>query len=39
VITVQRLERELITSHREILSARVALHRAIGGPMETEFER
>ena len=39
VITVQRLERELITSHREILSARVALHRAIGGPMETELER
>ena len=39
VITVQRLEREVITSHREILSARVALHRAIGGPMETKFER
>lgn len=33
VTTEQNLERELITSRRELLSARVALHRALGGPM------
>jgi outer membrane protein TolC len=39
VVTVQRLEREIITSHREIVSSRVTLHRAIGGPMDTELKR
>lgn len=39
VVTVQSLEREVITSHRELLSSRVALHRAIGGPMDTELNR
>jgi NodT family efflux transporter outer membrane factor (OMF) lipoprotein len=38
VVTVQSLEREIITSHRELLSSRVALHRAIGGPMDMETE-
>jgi len=33
VSRVQQLERNLLTSRRERLSARVALHRAIGGPM------
>lgn len=31
VVTVQNLERDLITSRRELLSFRVALHRALGG--------
>jgi len=39
VVTVQGLEREVITNHRELLSARVALHRAIGGPMDKEPKR
>ncbi len=30
---VQELERTLLTSYRERLSARVSLHRALGGPM------
>lgn len=30
---VQQLERDVLLSRRELLSARVALHRAIGGPM------
>lgn len=33
LVTVQRLERDRITSRREWLSARIALHRALGGPM------
>lgn len=33
VSTVQTLERQIITSRRSLLSARIALHRAIGGPM------
>ena len=33
VAKVQGLERDLLTSRRERLSARVALHRALGGPM------
>ncbi len=38
VSKVQELERDLLTSRRERLSARVGLHRAIGGPMpETEW--
>lgn len=36
VVTVQGLEREVITSQRELISSRIALHRAIGGPMGTE---
>ncbi len=35
VTTVQNLEREIITSRRELLRFRVALHRAIGGPTES----
>ena len=38
VVTVQGLEREVITSHRELLSSRVALHRAIGGPIDSEHQ-
>lgn len=39
VTRVQDLERDLLTSRRERLSARVALHRALGGPMvEPSFE-
>lgn len=30
---VQQLERDILQSRRELLSARIALHRAIGGPM------
>ncbi len=38
VSRVQNLERDLLTSRRERISARVALHRALGGPMvEPEF--
>ncbi|MCB1232415.1 MAG: efflux transporter outer membrane subunit [Verrucomicrobiae bacterium] len=33
VTKVQELERDLLTSYRERLSARVSLHRALGGPM------
>ncbi len=33
VSRVQELERDVLTSNREVLSARVALHRALGGPM------
>lgn len=33
VSTVQSLERDLLTSRRELLSFRVTLHRALGGPM------
>jgi len=33
VATEQDLERELITSRRELLSLRIALHRALGGPL------
>lgn len=33
VTKVQELERALLTSQRERLSARVSLHRALGGPM------
>jgi NodT family efflux transporter outer membrane factor (OMF) lipoprotein len=33
VSKVQELERSLISSHRERLSSRVGLHRALGGPM------
>ena len=33
VVTEQNLQRELVTSRRELLSFRVALHRALGGPM------
>jgi len=33
VTTEQGLERELITSRRELLTSRVVLHRALGGPM------
>lgn len=33
VSKVQQLERDLLTSRREWLSAHVALHRALGGPM------
>ncbi|MEZ5303071.1 MAG: TolC family protein [Verrucomicrobiales bacterium] len=33
VSTFQELERDVLTSRRERLSARVALHRALGGPM------
>lgn len=36
VVRKQNLERELITSRRELLSARVALHRALGGPTEVQ---
>lgn len=32
---VQELERDLLTSRRERFSARVSLHRALGGPMPT----
>ncbi len=33
VVTTQELERQLLTSRRELLNFRVALHRALGGPM------
>jgi outer membrane protein TolC len=33
VVTQQNLQREVLTSRREWLSFRVALHRALGGPM------
>ena len=36
VVTEQNLERELLRSRRELLSFRVALHRALGGPMAEE---
>ena len=36
VARLQELERDLLFSRRELLSARVALHRAIGGPMPEE---
>ena len=35
VVTTQNLERTVLTSRRELLSARVALYRALGGPMDT----
>lgn len=31
--TVQRLEREIVTTRRNRISQRIALHRALGGPM------
>ncbi len=34
--TVQQLEREHLTSRRELLSFRIALHRALGGPLSEE---
>ncbi|MBM3883372.1 MAG: efflux transporter outer membrane subunit [Verrucomicrobia bacterium] len=33
LVTKQSLEREVLTSRRQLLSDRVALHRALGGPM------
>lgn len=30
---VQNLERDVVSSHRSVLSARVGLHRALGGPI------
>lgn len=33
---VQQLERDILQSRRELLSARIALHRAIGGPMSKQ---
>jgi len=38
VTTEQNLQRELIRSRRELLSARVALHRSLGGPMSAPPE-
>ena len=32
---VQNLERDVVSSRRQVLSARVGLHRALGGPMLT----
>ena len=32
--TLQNLERDIISSRRRLLSFRIALHRALGGPME-----
>jgi len=32
---VQDLEREVVNNRRNVLSSRVALHRALGGPMKT----
>lgn len=32
--TVQRLEREIVTTRRNRISQRIALHRALGGPMD-----
>lgn len=34
VVTAQDLERRLVTEQRRLASLRVALHRALGGPME-----
>ena len=34
---VQNLEREVVSSKRAVLSARVGLHRALGGPMIVSF--
>lgn len=33
LISVQRLEREIVTTRRNRISCRIALHRALGGPM------
>lgn len=33
----QNLERQLLTRHRELLSLRVTLHRALGGPMSGTY--
>lgn len=38
VATEQRLQRQVIQSRRELLSARVALHRSLGGPMSAPPE-
>jgi NodT family efflux transporter outer membrane factor (OMF) lipoprotein len=35
LIIVQDLERDVVTARKRVLSARVALHRALGGPMPT----
>jgi outer membrane protein TolC len=32
---MQNLERDVVSARRRVLSARVALHRALGGPMKT----
>jgi NodT family efflux transporter outer membrane factor (OMF) lipoprotein len=36
VVTEQNLQRDVITARRELLGLRVALHRALGGPMTEE---
>ncbi|HVR36280.1 MAG TPA: efflux transporter outer membrane subunit [Methylomirabilota bacterium] len=36
VVTEQNLQREVITARRGLLSLRVALHRALGGPMKAD---
>ena len=33
VVTVQRLQRDVLSNRRELIAARIALHRALGGPM------
>ena len=33
LIIVQNLERDVVSSRRSVLSARISLHRALGGPM------
>lgn len=32
---VQNLEREIVSARRDVLSARIAVHRALGGPLST----
>jgi NodT family efflux transporter outer membrane factor (OMF) lipoprotein len=36
LVTVQSLQRDVLTSRRVLLSQRIALHRALGGPMHDE---